>query len=85
MRLVWVCGSVACSCSHRNSPQVFVTIILSYFVFHDELVMFEYVGMGLILLGMFSVSYANHLEKKPEAVPEEAKGLLNNSINQDWK
>eukprot|EP00051_Salpingoeca_urceolata_P029878 m.7520 g.7520 ORF g.7520 m.7520 type:complete len:461 (+) comp2966_c0_seq1:107-1489(+) len=42
--------------------QVFVTIILSYFVFNDKLTGGEYGGMALIICGMFSVVYANHWE-----------------------
>ncbi|EDQ93118.1 uncharacterized protein MONBRDRAFT_5412 [Monosiga brevicollis MX1] len=44
--------------------QVFVTVILSYIVFNIKLQSLEYVGMGLILLGMMAVAYGNFREQQ---------------------
>lgn len=54
-------------CGHEIRMQVFVTVILSYLVFNDELVTLEYVGMTLIMFGMFAVSYGNYRETPREA------------------
>eukprot|EP01147_Barroeca_monosierra_P002381 gene2381-5328_t len=45
--------------------QVFVTVILSYLVFNDELVTLEYVGMTLIMFGMFAFSSVAVCEYEP--------------------
>lgn len=60
---------------------MFVTVILSYFVFGNKLILMEYVGMVLIIIGMFLVSYGNHVEKKNKADSEEHKALLINTDN----
>ena len=57
--------------------QVFVTVILSYFVFHDQLAMLEYIGMALIMLGMFAVSFGNFKETKAKARPDSHQLLIN--------
>ncbi|EGD78816.1 hypothetical protein PTSG_01791 [Salpingoeca rosetta] len=65
--------------------QVFVTVVLSYFVFGDELATLEYVGMALIMLGMLAVSLGNYRETRPpkssRANSAEVDQLL---INHDY-
>ncbi len=48
-----------------------MTIILSYFVLHEQLVAAEYGGMALILLGMLSVTYGNYIEQKRKTAAED--------------
>ena len=61
--------------------QVFVTVILSHFVFGDNLVGTEYGGMALIIAGMLSVSYGNYAESSRAAsalhTSEESRTLIN--------
>ena len=40
------------------------TVILGYFIFQEQLLWFDYVGGGIILLGLITVSFGTYLEKR---------------------
>eukprot|EP00730_Choanoeca_flexa_P014133 TRINITY_DN6066_c0_g1_i1.p1 TRINITY_DN6066_c0_g1~~TRINITY_DN6066_c0_g1_i1.p1 ORF type:complete len:446 (+),score=82.82 TRINITY_DN6066_c0_g1_i1:2-1339(+) len=66
--------------------QVFVTVILSWLVFNIKLVSLEYVGMALIMLGMFCVAFGNFKEQKakPDFDFEGRQKLLVNERGKDY-
>jgi drug/metabolite transporter (DMT)-like permease len=63
-----------------RGAQVFVTIVLSYFIFHIEMVTMEYIGMGMILVGMLFTVWGNYQEQQ-----SERQGYQILSVNDAYK
>ena len=74
-------SSAGCSLGARvRGAQVFVTIVLSYFIFHIEMVTMEYIGMGMILVGMLFTVWGNYQEQQ-----SERQGYQILSVNDAYK